>query len=109
MKHKKHDVLNAAYLFYYASDAIFQPGGSSDDAAAHEAKSKSRLGERLNARVGDMMVVAKNVSDSQVSSHRILRPLSSSFPHRGTGPRSLNHERTRNSRQGTRGWEQGTW
>ncbi|GFZ50470.1 Glycylpeptide N-tetradecanoyltransferase [Saitozyma sp. JCM 24511] len=60
MKHKKHDVLNAAYLFYYASDAIFQPGGSSDDAAAHEAKSKSRLGERLNSLVGDMMVVAKN-------------------------------------------------
>ncbi|RSH90742.1 glycylpeptide N-tetradecanoyltransferase [Saitozyma podzolica] len=59
MKHKKHDVLNAAYLFYYASDAIFQPGGSSDE-AAHEAKSKSRLGERLNALVGDMMVVAKN-------------------------------------------------
>lgn len=62
MKSPKHDTLNAAYLFYYASDAIFSPGGSSDDAARHEAKAKSKLGERLNALSNDMLVVAQNVA-----------------------------------------------
>lgn len=61
MKHKTHDVLNAAYMFYYASDVISSPGGSADDAATHEAKSRQKLGERLNALVADLLVVAKNV------------------------------------------------
>ena len=61
MKHKTHTLLNAAYLFYYASDVIFSPGGSSDDAATHEAKAKSRLAERLNGLVGDILVVAQKV------------------------------------------------
>jgi glycylpeptide N-tetradecanoyltransferase len=65
MKHKKYDVLNAAYLFYYASDAIFQPSGSADDAAAHAAKSRRKLGERLNALVNDVMVIAKNVRNAR--------------------------------------------
>jgi len=58
-------MLNAAYLFYYASDAIFSPGGSSDDAERHEAKAKSKLADRLNALSQDMLVVAQNVSNSQ--------------------------------------------
>ena len=66
MKHKKYDVLNAAYLYYYASDAIFQPGGSSDDAATHEAKTKQKLGLRLNELLVDIMVIAKNVRDSSI-------------------------------------------
>jgi glycylpeptide N-tetradecanoyltransferase len=61
MKSPKHDTLNAAYLFYYASDAIFPPGGSSD-AERHEAKAKSKLADRLNALSQDMLVVAQNVS-----------------------------------------------
>jgi len=61
MKHKKHNLLNAAYLFYYASDSIFSPGGSADDAATHEAKAKNKLGERLNALVNDIMVIAQTV------------------------------------------------
>ncbi|ORY31759.1 Myristoyl-CoA:protein N-myristoyltransferase, N-terminal domain-domain-containing protein [Naematelia encephala] len=60
MKHKKHNLLNAAYLFYYASDVIFSPGGSSDDAATHEAKAKQRLEERLNALINDLLVIAQN-------------------------------------------------
>ncbi|KAL7420444.1 glycylpeptide N-tetradecanoyltransferase [Cryptotrichosporon argae] len=60
MKHKTHTMLNAAYMFYYASDVIFSPGGSSDDAAAHEAKARSRLGERLNALIADLLVMAQN-------------------------------------------------
>ena len=62
MKHKKYNLLNAAYLYYYASDVIFSAGGSSDDAATHEAKARTRLSERLNALVNDMLVVAQNVS-----------------------------------------------
>ena len=62
MKSKKYDLLNAAYLFYYASDVIFSAGGSADDAATHEAKAKSKLGERLNALVSDLLSVAQNVS-----------------------------------------------
>ena len=61
MKHKTHNVLNAAYMFYYASDVISSPGGSADDAATHEFKSRQKLGERLNALVADLLVVAKNV------------------------------------------------
>ena len=63
MKHKKFDVLNAAYLYYYASDVIFSAGGSADDAVTHEAKAKSKLGERLNALVNDVLVVAQKVSE----------------------------------------------
>jgi glycylpeptide N-tetradecanoyltransferase len=62
MKHPKHSVLNAAYMYYYASDVIFSPGGSSDDAAAHEAKAKVKLEERLNALVNDLLIVAQKVS-----------------------------------------------
>jgi glycylpeptide N-tetradecanoyltransferase len=62
MQSPKHDTLNAAYLFYYASDAIFSPGGSSDDAEKHEAKAKSKLAERLNALSQDMLSVAQGVS-----------------------------------------------
>lgn len=67
MQSPKHDMLNAAYMFYYASDAIFSPGGSSDDAARHEAKAKSKLDERLNALSSDMLVVAQNVSSFATS------------------------------------------
>ncbi|WRT66752.1 glycylpeptide N-tetradecanoyltransferase [Kwoniella shivajii] len=59
MKHPKHDVLNAAYLFYYASDVIFSAGGSSDDAATHDAKANKKLEERLNALTNDMLSIAK--------------------------------------------------
>nr|XP_018261940.1 glycylpeptide N-tetradecanoyltransferase [Kwoniella dejecticola CBS 10117]OBR84098.1 glycylpeptide N-tetradecanoyltransferase [Kwoniella dejecticola CBS 10117] len=59
MKHPKHDMLNAAYMFYYASDVIFSPGGSSDDAATHDAKANKKLEERLNALCNDMLSVAK--------------------------------------------------
>lgn len=62
MQSPKHDTLNAAYMFYYASDAIFSPGGSSDDVGRHQAKAKSKLDERLNALSNDMLVVAQNVS-----------------------------------------------
>ena len=66
MKHKTHSVLNAAYMFYYASDVIFSPGGSADDAETHEAKARSKLGERLNALVADLLVVAQTVSQHPV-------------------------------------------
>ena len=61
MKHKNHNLLNAAYMYYYASDVTSSPGGSADDAATHDAKAKAKLGERLNALVADLLVVAKNV------------------------------------------------
>lgn len=52
-------------MFYYASDAIFSPGGSSDDAERHQAKAKSKLDERLNVLSNDMLIVAQNVSHSR--------------------------------------------
>ena len=87
MKHAKHSVLNAAYMFYYATDAAFEEGYTYDDeeidghaASANgagpaqagpststststrsAAQEKAKLGERLNGLVGDIMVVAKNV------------------------------------------------
>ena len=65
MKHKKYNLLNAAYLYYYASDVIFSAGGSADDAATHEAKAKTKLAERLNALVNDLLVIAHNVGTFQ--------------------------------------------
>jgi glycylpeptide N-tetradecanoyltransferase len=62
MKSTKYDVLNAGYMYYYASDMIFSPGGSSEDAETHEARAKGKLEERLNALMGDLLVTAKNVS-----------------------------------------------
>ncbi|KAK6907909.1 glycylpeptide N-tetradecanoyltransferase [Kwoniella mangroviensis CBS 8886] len=59
MKHPKHDMLKAAYMFYYASDVIFQPGGSADDAATHDLKTNRKLEERLNALSNDMLSIAK--------------------------------------------------
>lgn len=61
MKHGKYDVLNAAYMYYYASDVIFSAGGSADDAETHEAKAKSKLDERLNSLIHDLMVMAQTV------------------------------------------------
>ncbi|WOO78026.1 Glycylpeptide N-tetradecanoyltransferase [Vanrija pseudolonga] len=55
MQHPKYNVLNAAYLFYYASDAAFSAGASSDD----ETKLKAKLDERLNALSRDMLTVAQ--------------------------------------------------
>lgn len=75
MKHTTHKVLNAAYLYYYASDTIFRPSSgqeeessaSTSDAVVHlgiveERKRRENLGKRLNLLSGDLLSVAKNVS-----------------------------------------------
>jgi len=54
MKHPKHNVLNAAYMYYYASEAAFPAEGTSD------AKGKAKLAERLNALVNDLLIMAKH-------------------------------------------------
>lgn len=59
MQHAKYDTLNAAYMYYYASDVVFAPAGSSDDASAHDAKTNTKLDERLNALMRDLLVVAQ--------------------------------------------------
>ncbi|BEI80486.1 hypothetical protein CcaverHIS002_0110150 [Cutaneotrichosporon cavernicola] len=59
MQHPKYDCLNAAYMFYYASDAVFAPGASSDDAFTHDLKTQNLLDRRLNALVTDLLVMAK--------------------------------------------------
>lgn len=66
MKHPKHKILNAAYMYYYASDVLFGPGKSSDDVDAHDAKSRAKLAERLNQLVEDMLTVAHQVRASFV-------------------------------------------
>jgi hypothetical protein len=54
-------------MFYYASDTVFPPDlsaeSSSGDGGVEERRGKERLRGRLNALVGDLLVVAKNVSD----------------------------------------------
>ncbi|KAI9634584.1 Glycylpeptide N-tetradecanoyltransferase [Dioszegia hungarica] len=69
MKHPTHRILNAAYLYYYASDSIFRPSSGGSEAVAEssasvgiveERKRRERLGARLVQLSGDLMVVAKN-------------------------------------------------
>jgi glycylpeptide N-tetradecanoyltransferase len=57
MKHAKHQDLHTAYAFYYASDVLFSPGGSDEDAS----KKKDRLAVRLNELMKDAMIIAKQV------------------------------------------------
>jgi len=44
----KHKLLEAAYLFYYATDVAFQPGAGGDD----------RLSKRLETLIGDALIIA---------------------------------------------------
>lgn len=48
MNHPKHNVLNAAYLYYYATDVAFQP----------RAEEEGRLKRRLEDLVGDALIIA---------------------------------------------------
>lgn len=66
MKSTKYDLLNAGYMYYYASDVIFSPGGSSEDAEKHEARANGRLEERLNELMGDLLIAAKSVRSSSI-------------------------------------------
>lgn len=55
MQHPKYDVLNAAYMFYYATDCVF----SKDAGASSDADGQAKLSARLNQLVGDLLVMAK--------------------------------------------------
>ncbi|KAI0780696.1 N-myristoyl transferase [Trametes elegans] len=48
MNHEKHNLLNAAYLFYYGTETAFEPG----------AEESGRLKKRLEELVGDALVIA---------------------------------------------------
>lgn len=77
MKHPKHNLLNAAYMFYYATDVIFPPSSSSAHTDAdvnagessvaavgtggEDAKTKKKLETRLNALTADLLIIAKQV------------------------------------------------
>ncbi|KAI0724001.1 N-myristoyl transferase [Cerioporus squamosus] len=50
IKHPKHNLLNAAYLFYYATETAFEEG----------AEESGRLKRRLEELVGDALIVADN-------------------------------------------------
>lgn len=64
MKRGKNENLGTAYLFYYASDVVFNPSGSE---VTQEAV-KGKLTTRLNGLVKDAMIIAKGVRcDSSVS------------------------------------------
>ncbi|KAI0362380.1 N-myristoyl transferase [Trametes cingulata] len=49
MNHHKHNLLNAAYLFYYGTETVFEPG----------AEESGRLKKRLEEIVGDALVIAE--------------------------------------------------
>lgn len=60
-----HGVLEAAYMYYYATDAAFQPGVEGAGAVAlkgHANRADDKLRERLHALVGDALIVANNAS-----------------------------------------------
>lgn len=52
IRSKKHELVRAAYLFYYASEVAFK---KSPDI-------KKELGMRLNTLVNDALIIAKKVS-----------------------------------------------
>lgn len=54
MKSANHDLLEAAYLFYYATDA----------ASASPSNLNKTLHGRLAQLLGDMLIIANNVSNT---------------------------------------------
>lgn len=48
MQSIKHDTVEAAYLFYYATDVAFQEGAEDD----------GRVKKRLNELIGDALIIA---------------------------------------------------
>jgi glycylpeptide N-tetradecanoyltransferase len=54
MQHPKHDVLNAAYMYYYATDA-----GDAEQGTSSETASKAKLAARLNELATDLLIMAK--------------------------------------------------
>ena len=52
MQHEKHKLLEAAYLFYYATDVAFAPGADQED----------RLKKRVQVLIGDALCIAAGVS-----------------------------------------------
>lgn len=62
MQSIKHDTVEAAYLFYYATDVAFQEGAEED----------GRVKKRLNELIGDALIIAGLVchaSRMQLTSH----------------------------------------
>ncbi|KAI0807591.1 N-myristoyl transferase [Fomes fomentarius] len=49
MNHEKHNILNAAYLYYYATETAFEQG----------AEESGRLKRRLEELVGDTLIIAE--------------------------------------------------
>ncbi|KAI0819520.1 N-myristoyl transferase [Trametes gibbosa] len=49
MNHEKHNLLNAAYLFYYGTETAFEPG----------AEESGRLKKRLEDIIGDALIIAE--------------------------------------------------
>ncbi|KAI0647303.1 N-myristoyl transferase [Trametes meyenii] len=49
MNHEKHNLLNAAYLFYYGTETAFEEG----------AEENGRLKKRLDELVGDSLIIAE--------------------------------------------------
>lgn len=75
--HEKHKLLNAAYLFYYATEVAFQPN----------AEASGRLTKRLEELVGDALVIAENAGFDVLNAMTLmdnvsfLRNLKVSSPH----------------------------
>lgn len=63
----KYPILNAAYTFYYATDAAFPPessstqGSSSSTAIVAGNDRREQLATRLKALMGDLLTEVKNV------------------------------------------------
>lgn len=55
MKDSRHDILHTAYLYYYATETVFTPSGSTEDLT----QQKGKLGKRLNELVKDCLIIAK--------------------------------------------------
>lgn len=54
MKSTKHSMLEAAYMFYYATDVAFEPS----------ADASGNLSKRLHVLITDLLITANNVSEA---------------------------------------------
>lgn len=64
LNNPQHDLLNAAYTFYYATSAGFlEEGGESSSGVAGESARKDKKEERLRGLMRDLLIQAKAVSD----------------------------------------------
>lgn len=76
----KHKVVNAAYLFYYATDVAFEGQKEGEKGKGKKEEENGKLKVRLNELVHDALILANNVSSSILCYKRERTPRLTSNP-----------------------------